>query len=457
MQTKAMGLREYNDVKMIGRVNLDMFVHIQKEHKLSSYSLNGVSLVFLSDQKEDLHYSTIRGLQNGTDETRRRIAIYCIKDCILPLELMDRLLCIINYAEMARVTGVSFNTLLTRGQQLRVAVQLYRKAKQHNMLIPTSTHTEIGDKYEGAFVLPPISGYYQEPIATLDFASLYPSIMIAHNLCYCTLLPSRHTLPEEMYQETPTGDKFVKKEHRRGLLPMILEELIAARKRARTELAATNDPVLKKVLDGRQLAIKIAANSVYGFTGAQVGQLPCIQISSSVTAFGRTMIEETKRAVEEHYNVANGYAADSVCIYGDTDSVMVKFGVETVEEAMILGKEAADRITQQFIAPIKLEFEKVYYPYLLITKKRYAGLLWTKTEIHDKIDCKGIESVRRDNCALVRDAMNTSLHLLLVERNKDAAVNYIKDTVSKLLQNRIDLSQLVITKQITKKQEGSGS
>ena len=115
MQTKAMGLREYNDVKMIGRVNLDMFVHIQKEHKLSSYSLNGVSLVFLSDQKEDLHYSTIRGLQNGTDETRRRIAIYCIKDCILPLELMDRLLCIINYAEMARVTGVSFNTLLTRG------------------------------------------------------------------------------------------------------------------------------------------------------------------------------------------------------------------------------------------------------------------------------------------------------------------------------------------------------
>jgi len=57
------------------------------------------------------------------------------------------------------------------------------------------------------------------------------------------------------------------------------------------------------------------------------------------------MIEETKRAVEEHYNVANGYAADSVCIYGDTDSVMVKFGVETVEEAMILGKEAADRIT----------------------------------------------------------------------------------------------------------------
>lgn len=95
--------------------------------------------------------------------------------------------------------------------------------------------------------------------------------MIAHNLCYCTLLPSRSTLPEEMTINTPTGDRFVKPEHRRGLLPMILEELIEARKRTRAELAATSDPGLRTVLDGRQLAIKISANSVYGFTGAQTG------------------------------------------------------------------------------------------------------------------------------------------------------------------------------------------
>jgi DNA polymerase delta subunit 1 len=119
------------------------------------------------------------------------------------------------------------------------------------MLIPTSTHIEAGDKYEGAFVLAPVKGYYQAPIATLDFASLYPSIMIAHNLCYCTLLPSRVTLPEEYYEETPTGDRFIKKERRRGLLPMILEELLAARKKTKYELANTTDPILAKVLDGR--------------------------------------------------------------------------------------------------------------------------------------------------------------------------------------------------------------
>jgi len=72
--------------------------------------------------------------------------------------------------------------------------------------------------------------------------------------------------------------------------------------------------------------LKISANSVYGFTGAQVGQLPCLPISSSVTAFGRVMIELTSKTVIEHYNKKNGYEFNSEVIYGDTDSVMVKFG-----------------------------------------------------------------------------------------------------------------------------------
>jgi DNA polymerase delta subunit 1 len=92
---------------------------------------------------------------------------------------------------------------------------------------------------------------------------------------------------------------------------LILEELIAARKRARQELAKATDPFLKAVLDGRQLALKISANSVYGFTGAQVGQLPCLPISSSVTAYGRQMIEATREYVITKYNKENGYQFDS--------------------------------------------------------------------------------------------------------------------------------------------------
>ena len=117
------------------------------------------------------------------------------------------------------------------------------------------------------------------------------------------------------------------------------------------------------------------------------------------------MIEQTKRSVESNFTTKNGYEHDAVVIYGDTDSVMVKFGTNERKEAMKLGKIAADLISQQFVKPIKLEFEKVYHPYLLMNKKRYAGMYWTNPEKPDKMDAKGIETVRRDNCGLVREVV----------------------------------------------------
>lgn len=176
------------------------------------------------------------------------------------------------------------------------------------------------------------------------------------------------------------------------------------------------DEFRKKVLDGRQSALKISANSVYGFTGAQVGKLPCLEISQSVTAFGREMIEKTKALVESEFCMAKGFENDAKVIYGDTDSVMIKFGVKTLEEAMKLGQLAAKTVSSSFISPIKLEFEKCYYPYLLINKKRYAGLYFTRPDKHDKMDCKGIETVRRDNCELVASLISTCLEKLLIER-----------------------------------------
>ncbi len=176
------------------------------------------------------------------------------------------------------------------------------------------------------------------------------------------------------------------------------------------------DEFRKKVLDGRQNALKISANSVYGFTGAQVGKLPCLEISQSVTSFGREMIEKTKVLIETEFTINKGYEHDAKVIYGDTDSVMIKFGVKTLEEAMKLGRLAATTVSASFPPPIKLEFEKCYYPYLLINKKRYAGLYFTRPDKYDKMDCKGIETVRRDNCELVASLINTCLEKLLIER-----------------------------------------
>ncbi|KAM4114116.1 hypothetical protein ACJW30_04G045600 [Castanea mollissima] len=453
--SRQMGTRESKEVTIEGRVQFDLLQAMQRDYKLSSYSLNSVSAHFLSEQKEDVHHSIISDLQNGNAETRRRLAVYCLKDAYLPQRLLDKLMFIYNYVEMARVTGVPISFLLSRGQSIKVLSQLLRKSKQRGLVIPNvkQAGSEQGT-YEGATVLEAKAGFYEKPIATLDFASLYPSIMMAYNLCYCTLVTPEDArklnLPPECVNKTPSGETFVKSNLQKGILPEILEELITARKRAKADLKEAKDPLVKAVLDGRQLALKISANSVYGFTGATIGQLPCLEISSSVTSYGREMIEHTKKLVEDKFTMLGGYEHNAEVIYGDTDSVMVQFGVDNVEAAMNLGREAAEYISGTFIKPIKLEFEKVYYPYLLISKKRYAGLLWTKPEKFDKMDTKGIETVRRDNCLLVKNLVTECLHKILIDRDIPGAVQYVKNTISDLLMNRMDLSLLVITKGLTK-------
>uniref|UniRef100_A0A8C9T3D3 DNA polymerase n=1 Tax=Scleropages formosus TaxID=113540 RepID=A0A8C9T3D3_SCLFO len=453
-QSKQVGRRENKTVNMEGRVQFDLLQVLLRDYKLRSYTLNAVSFHFLHEQKEDVQHSIITDLQNGNEQTRRRLAVYCLKDAYLPLRLLQKLMCIINYMEMARVTGVPLTYLLSRGQQIKVVSQLLRQAMRQGLVMPV-VKTEGGEDYTGATVIEPEKGYYSVPIATLDFSSLYPSIMMAHNLCYTTLLQKgsmeKLGLSSEDFIKTPTGDLFVKSSVRKGLLPEILENLLSARKRAKAELKKETDPFKKQVLDGRQLALKISANSVYGFTGAQVGKLPCLEISQSVTGFGRQMIEQTKQLVEARYTVANGYQANAKVIYGDTDSVMAKLGVATVKDAMDLGREAADWVSTHFTPPIKLEFEKVYYPYLLINKKRYAGLYFSSnSETHDKMDCKGIETVRRDNCPLVANLINTCLQKILIDRDPQGAVEHAKEVISDLLCNRIDISQLVITKELTR-------
>ncbi|CAE6482066.1 unnamed protein product [Rhizoctonia solani] len=456
--SKAFGQRDSKETQLNGRLQLDMLQYMQREQKLRSYTLNAVCAHFLGEQKEDVHHSVITDLQNGNAETRRRLAVYCLKDAYLPQRLMDKLMCFVNYTEMARVTGVPFNYLLQKGQQIKVISQLYRKANADGYVIPNMKAEGVDEQYEGATVIEPKRGYYDVPIATLDFSSLYPSIMMAHNLCYTTLVYKetidQHGLVKGVdYVQTPNNDFFVTSKRRKGLLPTVLEDLISARKRAKADLKKETDPFKRAVLDGRQLALKACqscANSVYGFTGATIGRLPCLAISSSVTAYGREMIERTKHEVETEYCIKNGREHDAEVIYGDTDSVMIKFGTTDLESTMALGAEAAEAVTAKFIQPIKLEFEKVYFPYLLISKKRYAGLYWTNPKKYDKMDAKGIETVRRDNCRLVQTVIETCLRKMLIDRDVKGAEAFTKQVISDLLQNRVDMSQLVITKALAK-------
>lgn len=454
-QSAAYGKRNNVETTVEGRVIFDMLPYMRRNHKLSSYSLNSVCAEYLGQQKEDVHHSIISDLQNGSDEDRHRLAVYCLKDAALPERLMDKLSVLVNYVEMARVTGVPMSFLISRGQQIKVFSMLLRKCRNENLLVPTLKKSGFQSDdvaYEGATVLEPVKDYYQVPIATLDFASLYPSIMQAYNLCYSTMVDPKdvNKMDPKTYKKSENGHVFVHSSVKKGILPTILSELLAARKQAKKDMKNAPTDFERAVQNGRQLALKISANSVYGFTGATVGQLPCLPIASSVTSYGRCLLEKTKEYVETNYTVANGYEHDAEVVYGDTDSVMVKFGTTTVEETFPLALEAADKCSKIFPHPILLEFEKVYFPYLLMNKKRYAGLMWTKPDKYDKMDTKGLETVRRDNCALVREVIQTSLDTILIKRDVQGAINYVKSQISDLLQNKMDISRLVITKSLNK-------
>eukprot|EP00669_Euglena_mutabilis_P012509 TRINITY_DN7145_c0_g1_i1.p1 TRINITY_DN7145_c0_g1~~TRINITY_DN7145_c0_g1_i1.p1 ORF type:complete len:428 (+),score=148.04 TRINITY_DN7145_c0_g1_i1:264-1547(+) len=209
----------------------------------------------------------------------------------------------------------------------------------------------------------------------------------------------------------------------------------------------------RAVYNGRQLALKVSANSVYGFTGATVGKLPCLPISSSTTAFGRQMIHLTKELVEAKFTKANGYDHDAEVIVRGHRLGDGQVRVPRPPERHAARQGGGGLRVRDLHRPIKLEFEKVYFPYLLMNKKRYAGLLYTKPDKHDYLDCKGIESVRRDNCPLVKNMVQNILNKILIERSVDGAIQYAKQIISDLLMNRLDISHLVISKSLSKSGE----
>lgn len=501
-------------IEFNGRIVIDLLSVVKKGYKLRSYTLNNVSLHFLNEQKEDLPYYLINGLFEGDDKTRRRIAIYCLKDTLLPLVIYEKLLVFITGTEMARVLGVPIDWYFNRGISVKIFALILRRAKLHSFVIP-HVHVE-NEGFTGAFVIDPEKGYYDEPIAVLDFNSLYPSIIIAHNLCYTTMV-TKHT--NRKTETTPIGTIFVTREVRKGLLPDILQDLLRKRKEVRKEMAMEKDPFRKSLLDARQSAFKIAANSLYGFTGSALSSIPCLEIGQSVTGYGREMIIKTKNYIESMFCKDKGYDFDAKIIYGDTDSVMIQFIKEqlTADFVFDVAGSIAEKVSEIFPDPIRLEFEKVYYPYLLMNKKRYAGVVETREVIHNqyisvnnkgefkkesnidqnekvseqedgseknskennseqskninlndtdqqmkrlkkntktiikrKIDTKGIETVRRDNCKLVKHVIEESLELLLMKRDPENAKNFIKKIIADLYMDKIDMSLLIISKTLSK-------
>jgi DNA polymerase delta subunit 1 len=357
-----------------------------------------------------------------------------------------------NLVEMAKACWVPLAFLSERGQQIKVFSQMAYKSRQLGFLIPTFRRQGPPDdsKYEGATVLDAQTGAYYGPITALDFASLYPSIMVAHNLCYSSLVmdPRYDNLPGVEY-ETFGPHRFA--QNVVSLLPTILTDLKAFRKKAKKLMAQNEGTPMEAVYNGQQLAYKISMNSIYGFTGASKGMLPCVAIASTVTMRGRQMIDETKNYVEANFPGAN-------VRYGDTDSVMVEFdvqgrkGQEAIEYSWAQGELAAEQCTKLFKTPNDLELEKVYCPYFLYSKKRYAAKMYEKGRdgvvAFKKIDIKGLQVVRRDSCQYVRETLKSLLEMILESDDPRPVIAFARQASADLVAGKVPMEKLTMSKQL---------
>ena len=328
-------------------------------------------------------------------------------------------------------------------------------------------------KFQGAFVLDPQAGFHEDIVATLDFASLYPSEMRMHNMCPSTLLKS-HAHAESLglvrgrdYEEVASGFLFVCKSVKQGVLPRIETELHAERKAAKGELKAAKkagDSMLISVYDGKQLAIKLVMNSIYGFTGSRTSAITALPIAISITAQGRHDIMETKRWVEKHFgkDFCKDAPGRANVVYGDTDSVMVKFeGLRDLGKAFkyaeeierrINSPEVQDGVAGLFQMPMYLEFEKVFWPYFLLKKKKYLAMKYDAGELTKppKVDAKGIEMIRNDWAKLCTNTQKQFVDILLKEKNKKNAVKYVRQRVIDLMEGKVDSEELVLSKKLSK-------
>jgi len=344
-KSSAHGTHIYKEVTGEGLWIYDLYQAFKRStsFKLRSYSLEYVSNVFLGDRKEDVAYSAINGLQRSP-AGRNRLLTYCMKDALLPARLIGHLTLAIENIEMARMAGVPIDMVCRRGLQIRLKSFLYRKGRYDAVRHLFYTRTEsdrlasVGASYTGAHVETPAIGLHDEQVITLDYKSLYPSIMVTFSMCLKTLIPGR-LLAKRRAEHALTDDDvwmphtnalpgtledqpvFVRSSHTRGMTQEILQELLDERKRVKRlkkRAKEDGDSTMHAIYDKRQLAIKLNCNSIYGVYGAPSSFAYCPEIAAMVTAYGREMILETKALVERIFTMANGFPFDAKVVYGDT-------------------------------------------------------------------------------------------------------------------------------------------
>ena len=468
----ASGQHDLKFIKMIGRVNIDMYNFFRRDYNLSSYKLDYVSRYFIGDAVKSIQHNDVNtkifsknltGLEIGsyisfdeeahtvdsykdgakfivTDidknkgvfwiggietpnmekrvrwglskddvtpqdifrmtnegpDERYLIAKYCIQDCNLVHYLMNKIDVITGFIEMSGLCSVPMDFLVMRGQGIKLTSYIAKKCREKGTLMPDLDKSKSDDGYEGAIVLPPKRDLYlDDPVAVVDYSSLYPSSMISENISPDSKVWTKeYNLEGELIEtsgeqneegvyiyDNMDGYKYIDitydtyKWRRKnnnitsamekakvgykicryaqfpnnelGILPAILKECLAARKATRKLIPQQKDDFIKNILDKRQLSIKVTANSIYGQTGAKTSTFYEKDVAASTTATGRKLLIYGQKVIETAYKnrtidtkAYGNVVTNAEYVYGDTDSVFFKFNLKDPDGTPIKGQTA---------------------------------------------------------------------------------------------------------------------
>jgi DNA polymerase elongation subunit (family B) len=488
-----------------------------------------------SQSKDDVSPKDIFALHAKGPADRAKVAKYCLQDCDLVMELLQKLEVINNSVAMANVCWVPVDYIFTRGQGIKSESLVFYECRKEGQLIPVLSAPprraaedslaeaegaiaevpelitgDDNEGYEGAIVLNPLSGIYldDDPVAALDFSSLYPSTIISENLSHDSLVwvkdydlkgkfiqlkeGSDHydNLPGMDYLDVdydilrpdpadkrkhpalvPQGRRVcryaqpssVKGEPVKGTLPKILAKLLNARKTTRKQAETEPDEFRRALLDAQQLAYKLTANSLYGQLGSNTSKIRRKCIAASTTAHGRQQLLFSKACIEHAYGPEAGDPrCDAVVVYGDTDSVFIAFrpknpvtgerlrGYEAQAAAKMLAQEGGKKISGALKPPHDFEFDKMFRCFCLLSKKRYVGDMTEggldDSDYHRK--SMGIVMKRRDNAPIVKYVYGGAIEAILVKRDIVGAFEFVRAAVRELLAGKFSMKRLTITKSL---------
>ena len=463
------GFNHTSTIRVTGRHMINIWRAMRGELNLLQYTMENV--VFQLCHRRIPHYSfqdMTSWYKSGKPKDLAKVVNYYVSRVQLDLEILEQNELIPRTSEQARLLGVDFFSVFSRGSQFKVESLMFRIAKPENLLLPSPSRKQVGQQNALEclpLVMEPQSAFYNSPLLVLDFQSLYPSVMIAYNYCYSTFLgrvvswrgqnkmgfTDYHREPRllELFKDhiniAPNGIMYAKPGIRKSLLAKMLGEILETRVMVKSGMKVDrDDKTLQRLLNNRQLALKLIANVTYGYTSASFsGRMPCSEIADSIVQTGRETLE---KAIALIHSVERWRAE---VVYGDTDSLFVYLKGRTKDEAFDIGKEIAKTITDMNPRPVKLKFEKVYFPCVLLAKKRYVGFKYeSKDQMVPDFDAKGIETVRRDGTPAEQKIEEKALKILFRTADLSQVKSYFQRQCMKIMKGRVSIQDFCFAKEV---------